>query len=365
MFIQYLVRMIRTGWMVILSCGLLAVIVSLLVSLTTTPLYRSEVTFVISPSPDLPSSRDVVSSMAALDTLKIFSTYGEILTSDRVLAEALQAMDMQGVDLAQYSRRTLLLPDSIILRLTVEGPDPAVTALMANTIGQKGIDFIQAYFTVFDINFLDKALAPTDPFAPRPFPDGLLAAGIGLAGGLLIAVSRDLVRTPLRDFWRRTLVDRQSSAFSRRYFNRLVEREFIQNNTPIISLAIIELEGLRDILDVVPGFMLSDILHQVTNTLHNQLRGNDSIGRWDKVSFALLLPNTPGEPAGRTLTRLFQVLSEKITFGPGREEEILLHPAFGVSTRSKGETQQEILHQAQAALELMKNTSYAPPIDEA
>ena len=364
MIFQYILRMIRNGWKIILAFILFGIVVSLIISLNTLPLYRSEATFIIAPNASLPSSHDVVDALAALDTLKIFSTYSDVIISQRVYDASLKSINLTAADLIQYQRSTFMRSNSIILTLYVDGPDPALAAKLANTIGQKGIDFINAYYTVFQINFLDQAVESTKPLTPQPLKNGLIAAGIGLLSGLLIAIFRDQLQAPLSSFLQAIQMDHQSGAYTHKYFIRLLEREVLENKTDVFSLALIEMEGLKDLVDVLPDFALTDILQQVTNLLRNQLRGNDIIGRWDKLSFALLLPGTPQEAAHHTINRLKKALSQSIKFGANHSESTELLPSVGLTTRTDQENVQRIISIVEAALKRAKDASYEPMIDE-
>lgn len=364
MVFQHILRLVQSGWKLIIICGLLAAAIALIISLNTIPLYQTNTTFIISPSPNLPSSRDAVSALAALDTLKIFSTYGDVLISERVYEIALKEINLTAVDLKDYQRSTALRPNSIILVLTVEGPDPAIASKLANSIGKKGIEFINAYFDVFQINILDPAIEPLLPITPQPIRAGLIAGGIGLLIGLLLAIFREQIRTPLAAFLQRTLIDQQSGAYTHKHFMRLLQREALLDKTQIFSLAFIELEGFRDLVDILPEFDNYEIMHQVTKLFRNQLRGNDIIGRWDKTTFAILLPGTPKEPAKKTLERLKAVLSQTLKFGADKEESVNFLPAYGLTTRNAKESIEELIDASQSELKKVTDSTYEPILEE-
>jgi diguanylate cyclase (GGDEF)-like protein len=364
MVLQHILRSVRSGWRLIIICGLMAVAIALIISLNTVPIYQTNTTFIISPSPNLPSSRDAVSALAALDTLKIFSTYGDVLVSERVYEIALKEINLTAVDLKEYQRSTALRPDSIILVLSVEGPDPAIASKLANSIGIKGIEFINAYFDVFQINILDPAIEPPLPITPQPIRAGLIAGGIGLLLGLLLAIFREQIRTPLAAFLQRTLIDQQSGAYTHKHFIRLLQREALQDKTQIFSLALIELEGFRDLVEILPEFENHEILHQVTEIFRNQLRGNDIIGRWDKTTFAVLLPGTPREPAKKTMERLKTALAQPMKFGAENEESVNFLPAYGLTTRSAEESVDEIIEASQTELKKVTDSTYEPTLEE-
>jgi GGDEF domain-containing protein len=83
--------------------------------------------------------------------------------------------------------------------------------------------------------------------------------------------------------------------------------------------------------------------------LRNQLRGNDAVGRWGKLSFALLLPSTPQQPATHTIERIRKVLSEPLSIETAREP-LRLNPGAGLATHQANETASQLAEQAELAL---------------
>lgn len=215
MFFQQLVKAITSGWKWIVIAVLVAVSFSLAISATTVPIYRSQATFIIAPNKNLPSSRDVVSAFTALDTLNIFSTYSDILASERVSHEAYKNLEISESELSQYSRATEMKPESLILELTVDGPNSQTASILANEIGKYGIQFINAYFSVFEIDFLDQATPPEETFRPRIYRDMRIAAGIGLVVGLIVVIIKEFMEIPLNQFIQRFSLDNESLAFTK------------------------------------------------------------------------------------------------------------------------------------------------------
>ena len=84
--------------------------------------------------------------------------------------------------------------------------------------------------------------------------------------------------------------------------------------------------------------------------MHNELRGNDIVGRWDDHTFSIMLPNTPGEAAHRTLGRLHSKLSVPMVYSPDGET-ILLEPKIGIGERLSGESANLIIERAVSALD--------------
>jgi capsular polysaccharide biosynthesis protein len=324
MIFQQFLKAVTKGWKTILLVMLIAAAISLYISINTTPLYRSQATFIIAPNRDLASSRDIVSAFTALDTLKIFSTYADILVSDRVYNEAIKSAGLADVDLDKYSKKTEMNSESIILILTVEGPDPQIVALLANEIGRYGIQYINSYYSVFEIDFLDQAITSELPFIPQTFTDAGIFTGAGFLVGLLIVISREFSRTPVGYFMRRLMMDNESSTFSKRYLEKLLLNMKTKENSWPISFILLKLKGLEDMYRVLPGFSRKKIMTEASRRLKDQLKGNDLVGRWDELTIAVAMAKTPEKVVGVIENRLLQSLQSPISYGV--EDADLIEP---------------------------------------
>jgi diguanylate cyclase (GGDEF)-like protein len=342
-------RMIRNGWRLVAICTLLAWMISLAISYSTTPQFRSVATFLIYPNANLVSSRDVVTSLDTLSGKTVSNTYLEIFNSTRVYKDTIQRLELDPALMDTYKVSAAVTPGSNIA-LSVSGPDPEVAAFLANNVGQNGINYIKGIYQVFDIAFLDQASIPTTPYIPNTLENGGIAAAIGLLVGILVATLKEIVRAPLETLRERALIDRASSAYSLRHFRRLLEREMARSPGTPISLALIDLEGLGDLMGTLPDPVLSSLLRGVTSILRNLLRGNDIIGRWDQTIFAVMLPSTPATTAARTLERIMTALSDPLMI-ESTGDQISLAPVVGLASKVEDETPTILVEHAQSALE--------------
>lgn len=356
-------RMIQNSWRLIAIFTLAAWTISLFISFGTTPEYRTSATFLIFPNANLTSSRDVVTSLDTLDKQTVTFTYADIMGSNRVLAEAAQKLKIDPVILSNYDARVDVQENTNILALIVEGPDPELAVTLANNMGQTGINYIKGIYQVFDITFLDKAVKPIDPFMPTPLQTGGIWAAGGLLAGIVIALLKESIRIPLEALRERAVTDKVSGAFNRRYFLRCLERELARTPNEQVTLALLELEGLQDVVEGLPEHILTDLLHNVTTILRNQLRGNDVVGRWGQTSFALLLPSTPKTAATRTLERIRQALEEPMEIDSSRDK-VNPMPIAGFSTRNSGETCEKLIEQADTARDNARQTGRVEFYDE-
>ena len=332
MLIQQIIKAITGGWKWIVLLVLLAIVISSAISATTTPVYRSQASFIIAPNKNLPSSRDIVSAFSALDTLKIFSTYADILASERVYQEAIKAVDTETIDLAQYERFTEMKEESIILALNVDGPDPQTAALLANEIGQYGIYYINSYFTVFEIDFLDQAIAAGQPIRPQTYRNLGIAAGIGLLSGLLVVIIRELMEVPLNQFIQRFSLDSESFAITRRSLEKSLAIMKKDTEAYPVTAVMVKVINLPELFRILPGFSRKKVATEIVRRFKEQLKGNDLVARWDEDTFVIILPHTPRKASEIVEKRLANVFIEPVTYGVEDSEQVQLEAQIASKT---------------------------------
>ncbi len=312
MEIRLYFQMLRRGWWIVLLTTLTALVVALLASYLATPQYTAVARFIVTPSNALVNRSDVVNSLATLNSQSVMATYAEVMNSNRIYSESLAFLQLQPKDIKGYTYKAVVVSSSSVLELSVIGPDPQMTAKLANAIGYQTISFSNSLNQVFSVAFLDIAASPVIPSSPQPFLNSAMAIVLGLVVGGVLAILIEQLRMPLEIFRQRLHIDTMTGVYNSRYFSRLVEEELAKNPKDVLSIGIVELSGLRDLIDTFPIASLQKVLQRVTVTLRKELRGNDIIGRWNDVSFIVMLPTTTAIAATRIFERIFQALSDPV-----------------------------------------------------
>jgi len=345
--------MLKRSWWIIALAALCAIGAALLSAYFATPIYVASARFIVSPNPSyLGGESNVIYSLDTLDKRSVITTYAEVLNSPRIYSETVASQNLAYKDLSQYSHGAVVLPDTNIVDFSVQGPDPELVALLANSIGQQAVKYTQSLYQVYDMTLLDPATIPTKPISPRPLQDAAVALVIGSVIGIALALARELIQAPIVNFMQQRKLDVVSLAVNRATFEENLEDAAFASAVDL-SLCIIHLNGLTDYINVLPQPTLETILRYVTQTMKNQLRGNDMVGRWSEVEFAVLLSETRGNAALNTMERVRSSLSIPIHVDI-LGEELQLHPKVGVAEYRVGDTAKSLVANTNWALEIAK-----------
>ena len=289
----------------------------------------------------------------------MITTYMEVMRSNRVYRDALAELDRTPEEMEDYVYEIQVLPNSSVIELSVTGPSPELAAAFANSIGNQAIRFTSLLSEYYRVDFLDEALPPVVPESPQPVRDSILAFGIGLLLGGVLAIVRDQLMTSLDAYRLRFQLDNITGVYNRRTIRKFLEDELTQNPDGVLSAGIIELVGLADIEDTLPTSGYQNVLRQVTATLQKELRGHDIIGRWTDNSFLVILPKTPGPAAKGIFSRISTMLSLPVAL-QHLDLSIELTPYIGAAEYSLNISIEELLEKASEALENARKNKANP-----
>jgi capsular polysaccharide biosynthesis protein len=360
MEIKLYFRMLQKNWWLILLTAMTALTVSLAISYAAVPQYRSIARFIIIPSSTLTSGADVVRSLDTLDRRSVVATYAEVMNSSRILEGSANFLGLDANTIIKdYKIQAVDLPDSSVLELTVSGPNPELAAQLANAIGFQSITFTRSLNLIYELNFLDTAIPAELPFSPEPLRDGLVALLLGIGIGGVLAVLSEQIRVPIEAYRQRSRIDSVTGTYNANYFSRLLEQELANNPDDVLSIGIVELNGLSDYLGTLPPAGLETLLVKVKEILRRELRGNDIIGRWDEISFSVMLPTTDGPASSRTFDRIYQALLQPMDLS-AYGVTVNLDPHIGGAVYSNTITARELIAKAQTSLEQSRRFSVKP-----
>lgn len=193
--LRYYLPIILRGWWILALSTLLAITLSLFSAYTATPKYQTSATLRMVPNTQLERDADRLKALEIFEERVLAATHVEILKSSSLLERIKPTLPIPAEKLetiGKYSVNAVVLPETSIIEVFVEGPDPAIARELANGLAyQSTFDFEQQYGLMYHLQLLDKAETPTVPVSPTPTRDAPLAGFLGLAIGVALVVAYD------------------------------------------------------------------------------------------------------------------------------------------------------------------------------
>lgn len=178
--------MLKKRWLMIVSITAVAVIAAGIISFfVLTPVYESSSTLLVSYK----QNQDTVMTYNDLTmSQKLVNTYSEIIKSRSISEEVLKKLDLD-LTSEELSKKISVskVSDTEIIRVTVQDEDPALAALIANTVSDVFKKEVKSIMTVDNVSTIDTAVAPENPVKPNKMMN------VAIAGVLGVMVSVGLV----------------------------------------------------------------------------------------------------------------------------------------------------------------------------
>jgi capsular polysaccharide biosynthesis protein len=152
-----------------------------------TPIYQATTTVVIGPSEKLAKIGEIVDSLNTLDRRSVVATYAKIPTSRTVRDRAREQLGLSHSQMRLYQVRTSVVPDTNILQIAIEGPDPRLAAEVANAVAEQAKSYVQEFYGIFGLKVLDRASQPSRPVGPELTRNLSVGAVLGLLLGIGLA----------------------------------------------------------------------------------------------------------------------------------------------------------------------------------
>jgi len=180
---------LRRGWRFILISALVALNLSLIHSYyIATPMYEATAKFIVRPNLQGAESADGANIKQTPDQASRISAYAAILNSPQIADETIKLLHKNASDFVKYKTSVNLIPEENIIQLTVSGSNPEIATMLTNSLGQYAIIHINNLYESYHLDFLDRAVAPTEPARPNFIQDGVIAILIGLIIGFGLAI---------------------------------------------------------------------------------------------------------------------------------------------------------------------------------
>ena len=149
--------------------------------------YETTTLMVVGPNVEMDPS-EVLRVADLLSRNTVMATYADVMSSPRVVANGMVAVDPTRSEWSAYEVRVIQEPDSNVLRMIVSGSDPATTEALTAAVQTEGQAILGELFPIYSISPLD-AGEPHAVLISPPWARTLgIAVGIGAGLGVLLAL---------------------------------------------------------------------------------------------------------------------------------------------------------------------------------
>lgn len=179
-----LLRLIGRSWWIIGLTLIVGLGSTIYFTYRQTPIYQATTTVVIGPSEKLTKVSEIVDSLNTLDRRSVVATYAKIPTSRTVRDRVHQQLGLSWSQMRLLHVRTSVVPDTNILQITTEGPDPHLAANVANAIAEQARSYVQEFYGIFGMKILDRASLPSQPRGPELVRNVSVGATLSLLLGI-------------------------------------------------------------------------------------------------------------------------------------------------------------------------------------
>ena len=188
--ILQLARVVWAKWYVLVVAGVLAAVICFVYSnFFITPLYRASSTMLV----DLRNSvHDDLSSEKVNVAEKYVSTLAYVMKTNTVLEPVIKELNLDETVSSLASKIGVsTMQDTLLIRVSVQHPDPKTAVNIIKTIGNVAPEVINQRITAGYITEIEAPSVSASPVSPNVARNTLVggAAGVFLAAAIVIALS--------------------------------------------------------------------------------------------------------------------------------------------------------------------------------
>ncbi|MGQ4645923.1 diguanylate cyclase [Lyngbya aestuarii] len=167
--------------------------------------------------------------------------------------------------------------------------------------------------------------------------------------------TQEQLRQCMNELVNLTAIDSLTQIWNHRYIGERVQQEFnraCRYNRPF-SLLMFDIDVFKHINNTHSYFVGNQVLKIIAKTVFNSLRKIDSLGRWEREEFLIILPEIDGRSAIDVAERLQKCISQTVI--PVGEQSLQVTISIGVASyQSVDLTIDAILQRASQALDHAK-----------
>ena len=212
----------------------------------------------------------------------------------------------------------------------------------------KSILFMAAFF------FMEIAFSNIDPIYVIDVDTLLITRVLNIFGLLMFSIpfmyyyiSKDIETS--KQMYSFATIDQLTNLYNRRYMDSIVEYEFSKRDFTPLVLVLADIDFFKKINDTYGHHCGDEVLVEISKTLQNTIRHEDTISRWGGEEFLFFMPEASIENAKTLIARVQKNVAD-LSFTCDGVEDIKVTLTFVIAKREKGEEFDSALARADIAL---------------
>lgn len=185
---------VRRGWWLPLVAALGALLVTAGMTARQEPRYRARALLAVAPNSNVEGTDDILDSIENLERRSVVATLARIPSSSDTLERAATRLDVPPRELRGYRSSGSVAPNTNLVQIEVDGPNPARTAALAAALAEQTQQEGRALYRIYSLRLLDAPAEPSRPISPNWKRNMAQAVLLGLFFGALGAFAIELVR---------------------------------------------------------------------------------------------------------------------------------------------------------------------------
>jgi capsular polysaccharide biosynthesis protein len=145
-------------------------------------IYRASAMLAVVPSSSI-GDADVLRSLDSLERRTVLATFARLPATRETRTAVAQRIQRDLSEVARYQLGASVLPNTNIIRIDADGPDPQLAAHMANAAGEVVGAEARSLYRIFTLRPIAAAEASMRPIHPDPRRNSLAAGVFGLFVG--------------------------------------------------------------------------------------------------------------------------------------------------------------------------------------
>lgn len=185
-------RALRQRWWLVVAVAVVAVATSRFFTMRETRLYGATASAMVTPAASITEHTELLRALETLERRTVVATLALLPTSRETREAAAMMARVSPAALPHHRISASVVPNTNVLRVRVEGPDPDRASALANAIVQVTATRANELYRLFALQPLDPSLPSPRPIHPNATRNLAVAGILGLFLGLALTVGIEL-----------------------------------------------------------------------------------------------------------------------------------------------------------------------------